>query len=259
MPKKGYEKIKEIGDSLLKSFLDRTGNHAAVNIFLESKENYQRRNDTNYDSRKDDLPLCTVWSDKAVKSCGNYVVVLHIKVCSIKVVIYVYEFDDKHSCDSRLQQRKNDAEIYPGVRCAVNDSAFVQRYGDLAEELHENVDRDDVCSDVKDYRRRNGVVKSQLIDDLEYSYLHRDIGQQHCKHEECLYCFCEHGAETLDNKCCHCSRNDSSEAGEHNDYRRVFKSHKDISFDERLFVIFPVKLGRKSKHCGFRKFLMTFQ
>ena len=225
-------------------FLDCPGDQAVVNIFLQRKKYYQRRDYAEDYPRKDYLPLRALAAYEAVKHCGYHRIVLtHIEIRGIEIIVDAHELDDKHSRYGGLEVREDDREIYPRIACAVNDAALVKRGGYLRKELHEYVDRDYIRANVQNDGCRKGSIKAKLVHDLENSYLHRDIRQQRREQEGRLDEPRHLAVEALDNEGRHGAGHDGAGAGDNNDYRRIAETFQYLAVYECSFEVVKHPMG----------------
>lgn len=224
---------------LLILFLDRAVNKTRIYLLLKSKENDERRNDTDNDTCKDYLPLSTVRTHKAVKRCGYHRQLFagHIKLRGVEVVVNADDLDYKDSSDRRTKQGKNDLEEYREVVCTVNDSALIKRIGDIIEKLHKDVNGDNISADVEDNWSRHSAYKTEAVHYAVNSYLHRDSREKCSKEERSFQDFSESSLESLENISGHRTRDDSACAGDKNDYRSVSQTEENLTVNESGLVV----------------------
>ena len=224
---------------LLILFLDRAVNKTRIDLLLESKENDERRNDTDNDTCKDYLPLSTVRTHKAVKRCGNHRQLFagHIKLRGVEVVVNADDLDYKDSSNCRTKQGKNDLEEYREVVCTVNDSALIERIGDIIQKLHKDVNGDNIRADVKNNGSRHSAYKTKAVHYAVNSYLHGDSREKCSKEERSFQNFSEGGLESLENISGHRTRDDSASAGDKNDYRSVSQTEENLAVNESGLVV----------------------
>lgn len=220
-------------------FLDRAVNKTRIYLLLESKENDERRNDTDNDTCKDYLPLSTVRTHKAVKRCGYHRQLFagHIKLRGVEVVVNADDLDYKDSSNCGTKQGKNNFEENRKVACTVNDSALIEGIGDIIQKLHKDVNGNNISADVKNNGSRHSAHKPEAVHYAVNSYLHRDSREKCSKEERSLQDFSESSLETLENISGHRTRDDSACAGDKNDYRSVSQTEEHLTVNESGLVV----------------------